>query len=217
MIGGWALVCLVVLALARTIDAGPPGVAAAPGNGAMVAAFVRTALAPRVLVVEGALATTNQQVVTYCQPPEMVLVRCTDLTVRQGSGSSGVLAAVLTAQARVLGEASEGFDTLLPPDVGRVPALQLRCVVEDLALVGNQLSGLLQESAAAVSSTMLQQSTYAQPAPRVSYGPRVRAAVTILRRAEAWLETVDHEMGTHLTLPGFAPGAPSLESQLALQ
>jgi hypothetical protein len=217
MIGGWALVCLVVLALARTINAGPSGVDAAPGNGSTVAAFVRTALAPRVLVVEGALATTNQQVVTYCQAPELVLVRCTDLTVRQGIGNSGALAAALTSQAHVLGEASQGFDTLLPPDLGRVPALQLRCVVEDLALFSDQLSGLLQESAAALSSTMLQQATYAQPAPRVSYGPRVRAAVTILRRAEAWLETVDHEMGAHVTLPGFAPGAPSLESQLAMQ
>jgi hypothetical protein len=217
MIGGWALVCLVVLALAHTFDVGPPGVDAAPGNGAMVAAFMRTALASRVLVVEDALLTANQQVVTYCQAPEMVLVRCTDLTARQGSGDSGALAALLTAQARVLGEASHGFDTLLLPDVGRAPTLQLRCVVEDLALVGDQLSGLLQESAAAVSSTTLQQASYAQPAPRVSYGPRVWAAVTILRRAEAWLETVDHETRARVTLPGFAPGAPSLESQLAMQ
>jgi hypothetical protein len=90
-------------------------------------------------------------------------------------------------------------------------------VEEDLALFSDQLAGLLQESAAALASSPLQQASYGQPESRVSYGPRVRAAVSILRRAEAWLETVDRETGAHVTLPGFAPGAASLESVLAMQ
>jgi hypothetical protein len=180
----------------------------------VVVAFVRTSLAPRVLVVEGALATANRQVLVYCQPLAMVLVQCPDLSGHLGSR---VLAGQLTAQALVLSGASHSFDMLLPPDVGRLPTLQLRCVTEDLALFSDQLSGLLQESVAAVSSTTLEQATYAEPPPRVSYEPRVRSALTILRRAEAWLEAVDREIGARATLPGFGPGSPSLESELALQ
>jgi hypothetical protein len=143
----------------------------------------------------------------------MVLVQCPDLSGHLGSR---VLAGQLTAQALVLSDASHSFD-MLPPDVGPLRTLQLRCVTEDLALFSDQLSGLLQESVAAVSSTTLEQATYAEPPPRVSYEPRVRAALTILRRAEAWLKAVDREAGAHATLPGFGPGAPSLENEFALQ
>jgi hypothetical protein len=178
---------------------------------------LQRSLTPLVLQLEGALATANRQVLLYCQPPAMVLTRCTDLTSSLSSGETSAVAAVLTAQALVLSGASQGFDMLLPPDVGRLPTLQLRCVSEDLALVSDQLAALLQESVAAVSRNPLEQTSDFQAAPRVSYGPRARSAVTILRRAEAWLETLDQETGAHATLPGFAPGAPPLESVLALQ
>jgi hypothetical protein len=182
-----------------------------------VSAFVQTILAPRVLTIESAAATANRQVLAYCRPPEMILVLCTDLSGRLGSGGSGTVTGALTAQALVLAGASHGLDALLPPDLGRLPTLHLRCVIEDLSLFADQLAGLLQESAAAVSSSTLQQATYAHPGPRISYGPRVRSAVTIVRRAEAWLQTVDHETGAKATLPGFAPGAPSLDDQLSAQ
>jgi hypothetical protein len=183
---------------------------------AAVTAYVQHVLALRVLQVEGALATANRQVLIYCLPQEMVLMRCTDLSSHLGSSVlAGQLAAQLTAQALVLSGASHSFDMQLPPDVGALPTLQLQCVTEDLALFSDQLSGLLQESADAVSSTTLQQATYVQP--RVTYGPRMRSVLTILRRAEAWLEAVDHATGARATLPGFVPGSPSLESELALQ
>ena len=44
-----------------------------------------------------------------------------------------------------------------------------------------------------------------------------RRAVTILRRAEGWLETIGRETGAIVRLAGFAPGAPSLENQVALR
>jgi hypothetical protein len=188
------------------------------GPAALVGAYVQHVLAPRVLQVEGALATANRQVLIYCLPLEMVLVRCTDLSSHLGSGVlAGQLTAQLAAQALVLNGASHSFDMLLPPDVGPLPTLQLRCVAEDLALFSDQLSGLLQESVAALSSTTLQQATYVQPAPRVTYGPRMRSVLTILRRAEAWLEAVDRATGARATLPGFGLGSPSVESELALQ
>jgi hypothetical protein len=210
------ILCLLVLFLLGSMTGPPVGARSHPLTPATaVTAFVQTTLTPRVLAVENAVALANRQVLLYCQPPEMVLVRCTDL-MGHHSGSSTV-AGVLTAEARVLTGASHGFDALLPPTVGWLPTLHVRCAVEDLALASDQLSALLQESADAVSRTTLQEAVDALPAPRISYGPRLRSALTILRRAEAWLETVDHETGAHATLPGFAPGAPSLETQLALQ
>jgi hypothetical protein len=179
-----------------------------------VTAYVQRVLTMHVLQLESALATANRQVLTYCQPPEMVLARCTDLS---GHAGSDQVAEVLTAQAHILSGASQSLEAILPPDVGPLPNLQLRCVSEDLALFGDQLVGLFQESVAALSSSTLQQATYVQPAPRVSYGPRVRSALSILRRAEAWLEAVDRETGAHATLPGFGPGAPSLENPFILQ
>jgi hypothetical protein len=187
------------------------------GPAALLTAYVEHVLTPRVQQLEAALATANRQVLAYCQPPEMILVRCTDLSGRLGSGGNGTMTEALMAQALVLTGASHGLDTLLPPNMGQLPTLHLRCVIEDLALFADQLAGLLEESVAAVSSSTLQQASSGQPAPRVSYGPRVRSVVAILRRAEAWLETIDHETGAHVTLPGFGPGAPSLESQLAMQ
>jgi hypothetical protein len=56
-----------------------------------------------------------------------------------------------------------------------------------------------------------------EAAQGLGYEPRVRSAASLLRRAEGWLESIDHESGAHVTLPGFTPGAPSLESRLALQ
>jgi hypothetical protein len=182
----------------------------------VVAVFVRATLATRVLLMERALTTVNRQVLAYCRPPEMILVCCTDLSGRLGSGG-GTVTGALTAQALVLTAASHDLDTLLPPNVGQLPTLHLQCVIEDLALFAAQLAGLLQESVAALSSSTLQQATYAQPAPRASYGPRVRSAVAIVRRAKAWLQTIDHETGAQATLPGFAPGAPSLDDQLSAQ
>jgi hypothetical protein len=38
-----------------------------------------------------------------------------------------------------------------------------------------------------------------------------------LRRAEGWLETIDHETEARAHLPGFGPGAPPIETQVSLQ
>jgi hypothetical protein len=56
-----------------------------------------------------------------------------------------------------------------------------------------------------------------QESPRaMAYPARIADALPILRRAEDWLETVDRDTGARATLPGFAPGVPSLARLLAL-
>jgi hypothetical protein len=57
-------------------------------------------------------------------------------------------------------------------------------------------------------------SDYLAAAANVAYWPRVHVAVALLRRAEGWLAAIDRETGAHAVLPGFAPGAAPLESQL---
>jgi hypothetical protein len=144
----------------------------------------------------------------------MVLLRCRYLGAGVRSAGSTALAALLTVQAGTLVAASHDIENLLPPEIGRVPGLQLRCLIEDLALFAAQVSDLLQETVVALSSSLLQATT---DVPWVAYGPLLRRAVALLRRAEGWLEAVDRVTGARATLPGFQPGALSLERQLAMQ
>jgi hypothetical protein len=51
----------------------------------------------------------------------------------------------------------------------------------------------------------------------LAYASRVRGALQLWRHAAGWLAPIDHETGAQATLPGFAPGAASLDSVLAMQ
>jgi hypothetical protein len=72
-----------------------------------VTAYVQRVLTPRVLQLEAALSAANRHVLAACQPPEGLLVRCTDLSGRQDSAVAGVL----RAQALVLSGTSQSFAT----------------------------------------------------------------------------------------------------------
>jgi hypothetical protein len=175
-----------------------------PNQAAVVTAFARGTLAPRVLVVESALALANHHVGAHLA----------------GREDDGTVARALTQQALILTGASADLSGLPPPRLDALATVQLQCALEDLALVSDQLAGLLGETATVLQTAPSLEAggaVIAVEATRsVAYAPRAHSALTILRRAEAWLETVDHETGAHGTLPGFAPGAPPIETQLGL-
>jgi hypothetical protein len=95
------------------------------------------------------------------------------------------------------------------PQAGAPYTLPLGRLLEDLALCSDQLAGLLHETVAALPLASWPETTIG-----VSYGPRVRSALALLRRAQAWLDLLDRETGAGVWLPGFAPGAPPIEAQL---
>jgi hypothetical protein len=190
----------------------PRAAAAAPavGPAAIITAFATTALPDPVLSSERALAMANRAVGTSCQAARWgnAVIGCADLLT---APPHSTLPALLSRQGGLLLAADAALTRLILPQLGPPLLGQLARLLEDLSLFCTQLAGLLQETAIALPVPR-----WPEPTIGVSYGPRVRAAVAILYRAEDWLETINQETGAHVTLPGFAPGAPSLESQLNL-
>jgi hypothetical protein len=174
-----------------------------PSEAWVVTAFVQSTLAVRVLALDAALDTANKQVREHLS----------------GREDDATLAATLHAQARVLTAISHAA-TALPPELDAPETQQMACVVEDLALVAGQLVGLMEETATALEQEPALEANGAAIAVdatgSAAYAPRVRGALAILRRAEGWLVTIDHETGAAVTLPGFGPGALSLDQQLSL-
>jgi hypothetical protein len=202
----------MLLLVIVTAACAPHEVAAAPtaGPAAVVTAFVTSALVDPVLSGEDALAMANRAVGASCQAARRgtAIIGCADLLT---APPTSTLPALLSQQGGLLLAADAALTRLIPPPLGPPLLGQVGRLLEDLSLFCTQLASLLQETAIALPVPR-----WPEPTIGVSYGPRVRAAVAILRRAEAWLETINHESGAHATLPGFAPGAPSLESQLNL-
>jgi hypothetical protein len=126
------------------------------------------------------------------------------------------LAGVLTQQENLSRSVAAALTTLSPPLVGMLPTLQMKCVLEDLALFGDQLARLLHDVGAALGIPPPPAAPAEVPVENVGYPARARAALSLVRRAEGWLETVDHQTGARVTLPGLEPGAPALEQQLGL-
>jgi hypothetical protein len=186
----------------------------APRPAAVVTAIVQGRVGPRVLSIESTLAAANQQVQAYCGTA--ALPDCAPQDATDGSGPPAPAALVLAQAALVLLVDSHDLTAWPAPALDALPGRHMERLLADLALVCEQLSRLLQETAAAVGSTAsLQMTRGTVGRPLVGYGARVASAVAILRRAEGWLETIDHETGAHATLPGFEPG-PSLEKRLNL-
>jgi hypothetical protein len=184
---------------------------------------VQRVLAPRVLELEGALATANRQVLAYCTARGRDVSSCFEQGVDFHAPALLALARVLTHQALVLTGASAALSLILAPQIGdQVASQQLVRLLEDLALCAEQSARLLDEHTTLIMlMAHLPFSQASVPgtgaaASGLGYQSRVRSAVALLRRAEAWLKTVDHETGAHATLPGFAPDALSLESALAM-
>jgi hypothetical protein len=170
--------------------------------------FVHSTLTMRILAMEAALGEATQAVAVY-QAGQ------TDLTV---------LARALLEEARALSWATLAVDSVPPPPLAGQEARALWGLQEDLALFGDQCTRLLQETSVAALQDSWGNPRFASghgfrssdPPQDLAYGARMRSALAILRRAEDWLETLDQDTGAHATLPGFAPGAPALETQLGL-
>jgi hypothetical protein len=184
----------------------------------LVTAYVQRVLTPRVLQLEGALATANRQVLAYCAPHGLAVNVCFEGNVSAQDPALLALGQALDEQSLVLTQVSAGVAALPEPDVGApLPSWQADRLIEDLASSSTQLAALLQEYATAIREVA------GAPTPNhgavlrgLAYAGRVRSLAGLLRRAEGWLETIDHETGAHARLPGFAPAAPPLENQLAL-
>jgi hypothetical protein len=170
-----------------------------------------------VLRLEGALAAANQEVLAYCAPRHLAVSLCFEGGINVQDPAILALAQAFAAQSLVFRQVSDDVAALPLPDMG-APLLnrQIDRLVEDLALYGVQLADLLQEYDSTIGLAAQALTPNASAALQgLAYGPRVRGLAAILRRAEGWLETIDHETGARARLPGFEPGAPSPESQLA--
>jgi hypothetical protein len=180
-----------------------------PRQAAAVTAYVRDVLSAQVLAMEGALVATDDQIRAYhaaftagTQVASFDLRPLIDQTV-----------AVLTRQSALCTGLSH--DVVVPSalHLGTVVTLQLAALHEDLALFSAQVATVMQETSTDVAGM-----PRSIESPRANaYPARITEALPILGRAEAWLDTIDHETGARATLPGFEPGALSLESILAHQ
>jgi hypothetical protein len=207
---------------AGQVTAGLPSLAAASGTAVAVTTFVRGALAGRVLDLEDALATANQQVETYCAGRRLDISLCFESNVDPDDAATGRLAEVFRRQAQLLGGTSSFLAAqLVAVRLGSpLVTAQMDGLIEDVAMCSEQLMLLLQDFSQPLLALgqVLYTTSGAREAVRgLGYGPRVRSLLRLLRRAEEWLETIDQETGAHVILPGFAPGAPPLESHLAPQ
>jgi hypothetical protein len=198
-----------------------PAAPTLPSPAARVTVFVHTALALRVLTIENAVAAANRQVLAYCAARHMGLGSCFEQDVDFHAPETLALARVLTQQALELTGASHDLSLLLAPQIGdQLANQQMVRIVEDLALCADQSAGLLQEHSTIIA-TMSQNplttatSDVGSALGGLAYGPRMRSLALILRRAEDWLDTIDHETGARAALPGF-DGNGSLDAQLDL-
>jgi hypothetical protein len=172
---------------------GPLSAASRRRLAAAVTAYVQSTLAPRALTLESAVALAHRHVDAHLA----------------GREDDGTLAAALTQEAGELTRASMQLGEL-PPTTDTLVALQLKGAAEDLAVAGTQLAALLAETAATLRTVPVAEATGAMIVTGgmalVGYEPRVRSTLTLLKRAEQWLETIDHETGAQAVLPGFAGG-----------
>jgi hypothetical protein len=200
----------------------PVGLGPRSGLAARVTTYVHALLAPRVLRLEHAWALANHQVHFYCMGRHLDIAVCFERHVNAYDAATVTLAEVLRQQALLLSGTSQDLATdrsalHLPSPV---VTAQMDALLEDLALCSEQLILLLQEyyqPILALQKIPPSLSGMDTALRGLGYGARVRSVVAVLRRAEGWLETIDHETGAHATLPGFEPESPSLERMLALQ
>jgi hypothetical protein len=170
---------------------------------------VRGVLAPQVQTLDGALAATVAQIHAY----DAFFTAGTQLATVDLQPLIAQTVAVLTQQY-VLCTGLSHRVVVPSSDPGEAAQrAEWAALREDLVLFSAQIAVAMQET-----STDVARMPRNLESPRANaYAARIGAALPILRQAEAWLETIDQQTGAHATLPGFAPGAPSLESVLGLQ
>jgi hypothetical protein len=187
---------------------------------ARVTTYVHTLLAPRVLLLEHAWTLANRQVQAYCDAQHQAVSVCFEQEVDPRAPALRALGDALTQQALTLRGACAGFTLLPAPHLGTdVADRQMDHLLEDLGLLSTQLAGVLEDHAQAIvqmTNAPLPNPRYGTALQGLAYAPRVRDLLATLRRAEGWLESIDQETGAHATLPGFEPGAPSIEIQLGI-
>jgi hypothetical protein len=146
-----------------------------PSHAAIVTAFVRGSLAPRVALMDAVLALATHHVRAHLA----------------GVEDGGTLASMLIQQALTLSAASASLSSLPPPPLEGLAALQLCSAVEDLALAADQLAGLFRETAQALQTTPDLEAGGAviavEATGSTAYERRVQSILHIVRRAEAWL------------------------------
>jgi hypothetical protein len=155
-------------------------------TGRAVSVFVWGVLAPRVVVVEGALAAANQLLPDY----------------HAAALEPRALGASLLSRAWRLQAIAVELDGVPLPMVPADVRLQLRGLVEDLLLVSQQLSTLFQETADAVTQKAVNGPIGWDGAVSVGYDLRVQSAEVLMRRAQGWLQAIDQETGAQVCLPG---------------
>jgi hypothetical protein len=116
-----------------------------------VTPYVQRVLAPRVLELEGALATANRQVLAYCAPRGQEVSVCFEGNVNAQDSALLTLGQALDTQSLVLTQVSADLAALPVPDVGApLPSWQADRLIEDLASGSAQFAALLQEYATAI-------------------------------------------------------------------
>jgi hypothetical protein len=211
---------LLVIAVISTTTAAHPlhdHAPAQPDPARVLTTFVQVQVAARLMAGEAALAAAQRGLLAYCRVSRITAQSCASLPTADGH-SSTVLAGSLARQALVLAAAGDDFSVLPLPALAPPLLIQTARLVEDLTLGTAELAGLLGDASLAVAPGNIteMQATDGELGSQVSYEPRLLRALALLRRAECWLEMLDHETGAHATLPGFEPGAISLESALAM-
>jgi hypothetical protein len=179
-------------------------------------AYVQATLTPQVLLAEEALTEADQALLSACRlthASRPAVMTCADAALLEGGSDLARLARTLAGEARVFRETSQAVAFAAVPRLEPPAPTYLALAHEDLVLSSAGLSDLLLEGAAADPDT------WPGPPPPVyvNYGPRALALVGIMARAEAWLEEGDRVTGAHAALPGFAPGALPIATQLGLQ
>jgi hypothetical protein len=175
----------------------------------LVAADVQIALAPPLRALEGALATTDFQIHAY----DNAFTAGTAFNSAGLRSLVGQTVIVLAAQANVCVGISHAFSALSFRQLAMAMRSQLAALREDLILFSLLVTAMIQKTSVDVA----RMPRFLESPAASAYPARVAEALPILRRAEAWLDVIDHETGAHATLPGFAPGALPIETQLGLQ
>jgi hypothetical protein len=181
------------------------------GAAAEVTDIVRVTVGPSVLAIERALAAANVQVQTYCTGRHMSVTLCFESGVDPNDAAAVTLAEVFRRQALLLGGVGPALDARLVA-VGLASQLltaQMHGLLEDLAMSSAQLVDLLQDYAGpllAEGQVPVTASDSGTTMRGLAYGARVRVLIAELQRAEQWLESIDHETGARVRLPGFGDG-----------
>jgi hypothetical protein len=186
----------------------------AKATASAVTAYVQALLAPRVVVLEAAVAQATRAIRRVCGTVDTPDLSC---TIGSGDHAPYAAASTLLMQLAAMLTAMSGEIPRLPVVGGTVQAnMEMAYLREDIAACADRLAETLHDAAVDLRTPGVPENAGGTP-HSVAYGPQIVRLLGLLRRAEGWLETVDHETGAWVRLPGFAPGAPPIETQLGLQ